>query len=75
MLGGDRRALDEVLADERLAPLRGLVADRVLDVPDPRLAVLRDTPQALPGHHRAPLWEDPVVNRAGPPAWWRPGIR
>jgi peptide subunit release factor 1 (eRF1) len=47
VLGGDRRALDEVLADARLAPLRGLVADRVLDVPDPRLAVLRDTPQGF----------------------------
>jgi peptide subunit release factor 1 (eRF1) len=45
VLGGDRRALDEVLADARLAPLRPLVADRVLDVPDPRLAVLRETPQ------------------------------
>ena len=45
VLGGDRRALDEVMADQRLAPLRPLVADRVIDVPDPRLAVLRDTPQ------------------------------
>jgi VLRF1 release factor-like protein len=45
VLGGDRRALDEVMADQRLAPLRALVADRVLDVPDPRLAVLRDTPE------------------------------
>jgi peptide subunit release factor 1 (eRF1) len=45
VLGGDRRALDEVLADARLAPLRPLAVDRVLDVPDPRLAVLRETPQ------------------------------
>jgi peptide subunit release factor 1 (eRF1) len=45
VLGGDRRALDEVMADARLAPLRALVADRVIEVPDPRLAVLRDTPQ------------------------------
>ena len=45
VLGGDRRALDDVMADQRLAPLRALVADRVIDVPDPRLAVLRDTPQ------------------------------
>jgi peptide subunit release factor 1 (eRF1) len=45
VLGGDRRALDEVLADVRLAPLRPLVLDRMLDVPDPRLAVLRETPQ------------------------------
>jgi peptide subunit release factor 1 (eRF1) len=45
VLGGDRRALDEVMGDQRLAPLRALVADRVIDVPDPRLAVLREAPQ------------------------------
>jgi Actinobacteria/chloroflexi VLRF1 release factor len=44
VLGGDRRALAEVLEDPRLRPLRPLVAERVLDVPDPRLAVLRRTP-------------------------------
>jgi hypothetical protein len=44
VLGGDRRALDSVLADPRLAPLRPLAAPRVLDVPDPRLDVLRSTP-------------------------------
>jgi len=44
VLGGDRRALAEVLEDARLRPLRPLVADRVLDVPDPRLAVLQATP-------------------------------
>jgi hypothetical protein len=44
VLGGDRRALDTVLADARLAPLRRLIVDRVLDVPDPRLAVLRAMP-------------------------------
>jgi peptide subunit release factor 1 (eRF1) len=45
VLGGDRRALDEVLSDQRLAPLRPLVSGRVLDVPDPRLAVLREAPE------------------------------
>jgi Actinobacteria/chloroflexi VLRF1 release factor len=45
VLGGDRRALDTVLADPRLAPLRELAVDRVLDVPDPRLAVLRAMPE------------------------------
>ena len=45
VLGGDRRALDTVLADSRLAPLRPLAAERVLDVPDPRLAVLRAMPE------------------------------
>jgi peptide subunit release factor 1 (eRF1) len=45
VLGGDRRALDDVLADVRLAPLHGLVSGRVLDVPDPRLHVLRAMPE------------------------------
>jgi hypothetical protein len=43
--GGDRRALDAVLADPRLAVLRPLAVDRVYDVPDPRLAVLRTMPE------------------------------
>ncbi|MEV6707291.1 acVLRF1 family peptidyl-tRNA hydrolase [Micromonospora wenchangensis] len=38
--GGDRRAVDTVLADRRLAPLAGLRAERLLDVPEPRHAVL-----------------------------------
>ncbi|MEV4714745.1 acVLRF1 family peptidyl-tRNA hydrolase [Micromonospora sp. NPDC049374] len=38
--GGDRRAVDTVLADRRLAPLSALRADRLLDVPEPRYAVL-----------------------------------
>ena len=44
VLGGDRRALAEVLEDPRLRPLAPLIAERVLDVPDPRLKVLRATP-------------------------------
>ncbi|WP_422733019.1 acVLRF1 family peptidyl-tRNA hydrolase [Micromonospora sp. WMMD558] len=40
--GGDRRAVDTVLADRRLAPLAALRADRLLDVPEPRHAVLVD---------------------------------
>jgi Actinobacteria/chloroflexi VLRF1 release factor len=44
VVGGDRRALAEVLDDPRLRPLAPLVAERVLDVPDPRLKVLRATP-------------------------------
>lgn len=39
--GGERTAVDTVLADRRLAPLRALVTGRLLDVPDPRLTVLR----------------------------------
>ena len=44
VLGGDRRALAEVLEDPRLRPLAPLIAERVLDVPDPRLKVLSATP-------------------------------
>jgi peptide subunit release factor 1 (eRF1) len=47
VLGGDRRALGEVLEDPRLRSLVPLVTDRVLDVPDPRLVVLRRTPAAF----------------------------
>lgn len=45
VLGGDRRAVASVLEDARLAELRPLVADPLLDVPDPRLRVLERTPQ------------------------------
>ncbi|HWG92961.1 MAG TPA: acVLRF1 family peptidyl-tRNA hydrolase [Mycobacteriales bacterium] len=45
VLGGDRSAVEAVLEDPRLGPLRPLVTGRVLDVPDPRLAVLE---QAVP---------------------------
>lgn len=42
VVGGDRRAVDTVLADRRLASLAALRADRLLDVPEPRHAVLVD---------------------------------
>jgi hypothetical protein len=45
VLGGDRRAADEVLADPRLAALRALAVQARLDVPDPRLKVLQATPE------------------------------
>ena len=38
--GGDRRALDTVLSNPALAPLRTLISGPVLDVPDPRRSVL-----------------------------------
>ena len=41
VVGGERTAVDTVLADRRLAPLVPLVTGRLLDVPDPRLAVLQ----------------------------------
>lgn len=39
-VGGERTAVEEVLADRRLAPLRPLVTGRLLDGPDPRQKVL-----------------------------------
>lgn len=45
VLGGERKAVDRVLADRRLAPLVALgPEERFLTVPDPRLDVLRRTP-------------------------------
>lgn len=41
VVGGERTAVEAVLADRRLAALRPLVTGRLLDVPDPRLVVLR----------------------------------
>ncbi|MEU4569496.1 acVLRF1 family peptidyl-tRNA hydrolase [Micromonospora sp. NPDC023956] len=38
--GGDRRGIDTILADRRLAALAALRADRLLDVPEPRHPVL-----------------------------------
>jgi hypothetical protein len=45
VLGGDRRAVTTVTADPRLRPVMKHAAERFLTVPDPRLAVLRDTPR------------------------------
>jgi len=49
--GGDRAAVRTVLADTRLAPLRGLVAKRFLAVGDPRLVVLKATPEQFTAVH------------------------
>jgi hypothetical protein len=43
--GGDRAAVEAVLADPRLDRLAGLRQDPFLAVPDPRLHVLRATPE------------------------------
>ena len=40
VVGGDRHAVDTVMGDPALAPLRALVTGRLLDVPDPRRKVL-----------------------------------
>ncbi|MEV0196858.1 acVLRF1 family peptidyl-tRNA hydrolase [Nonomuraea sp. NPDC050691] len=45
VLGGDRRAVDALRVDRRLAPLLALEAEPFLTVPDPKLAVLRATPE------------------------------
>jgi peptide subunit release factor 1 (eRF1) len=44
--GGDRRTVETILADARLAPLAGLVTDRHLAVGTPNLAVLREAVRA-----------------------------
>jgi hypothetical protein len=44
VLGGDRRAVAGLRDDPRLRGYFGLAVDRFLTVPDPRLAVLRETP-------------------------------
>jgi hypothetical protein len=49
VLGGDRRAVDALRGDPRLAPLLAREAGPFLTVPDPRAAVLR----AAPGRFRA----------------------
>jgi hypothetical protein len=38
--GGDRRSVEAILADPRLADVRAKRSERFLDVPEPRLAVL-----------------------------------
>jgi len=45
VLGGDRRAVTAARADPRLRPVMRHAVDRFLTVPDPKLAVLRDTPR------------------------------
>jgi VLRF1 release factor-like protein len=44
--GGDRRMVDAVLDDRRLAPLAALRAERLLEVGEPRRAVLADAVEA-----------------------------
>jgi hypothetical protein len=45
VLGGDRAAVGALRGDQRLASCFSLATDRFLTVPDPRLAVLRETPR------------------------------
>jgi hypothetical protein len=45
VLGGDKRSMAALRADTRLRPYFDIAVDRFLTVPDPRLAVLQDTPR------------------------------
>lgn len=47
VLGGDRAALREVMDDARVRPLRPLLVEPVLEVPEPRQRVLEATPDAF----------------------------
>jgi peptide subunit release factor 1 (eRF1) len=47
VLGGDKRSAAGLRDDARLAGYLARAASRFLTVPDPRLAVLRDTPRAF----------------------------
>ena len=45
VLGGDRLAIGRMRQDDRLRPYFERAVERFLTVPEPRLAVLRDTPR------------------------------
>jgi hypothetical protein len=47
VLGGDKRSVAGLRGDPRLAPYLDRATDRFLTVPDPRLAVLKETPRAF----------------------------
>jgi hypothetical protein len=64
VLGGDRRAAAGLREDPRLRPYLELAVERFLTVPDPRLAVLRDSPR---------LFRSLRVRVREPPAPLRPG--
>jgi hypothetical protein len=46
VLGGDKRSVAGLRGDPRLASYLGLATGRFLTVPDPRLAVLKETPRS-----------------------------
>jgi hypothetical protein len=47
VLGGDKRSIAGIRGDPRLASYLALATDRFLTVPDPRLAVLKETPRSF----------------------------
>jgi hypothetical protein len=65
VLGGDKRSIAGLRGDARLEPYLAKAADRFLTVPDPRLAVLRQIPQAF-ASIRIRLTEPEPNGPAGP---------
>ncbi len=66
--GGDRLAIGRIREDGRLRPFLEVAVERFLTVPEPRLAVLRDTPRlfrAVRIRLIEPTRQDPAVRRAG----------
>jgi hypothetical protein len=61
VLGGDRRAFVGIRNDLRLAPYFACAVDTFLTVPDPRLAVLRDTPRLFRAIRITLTEPDPVA--------------
>jgi Actinobacteria/chloroflexi VLRF1 release factor len=47
VLGGDKRSIARLRGDPRLASYLGLATDRFLTVPDPRLAILKESPRSF----------------------------
>ncbi len=66
VLGGDRRAVTAVLADPRLAPLRPLVVEPLLDLPDPRRRVLLQAGRQLRAVRIRVTDSDPEPAPGGP---------
>jgi hypothetical protein len=65
VLGGDKRAFAALRDDPRLRPYLEIAADRFLTVPDPRLAVLQETPRTFRAI-RIRLTEPPPAPNASP---------
>jgi len=77
VLGGDRRAVAELRGDPRLAPYFELAAERFLTVPDPKRAVLLETPRlftAVRIRLTEPMPGLSVVHSEQQPDLARPGV-
>ncbi|MBP2703593.1 hypothetical protein JOL79_07235 [Microbispora sp. RL4-1S] len=72
VLGGDRRAVDELREDRRLAPILALETGPFLTVPDPGFAVLRGTPSMFRAVRIRVV--DPVMNPVVEPGAVDPGV-